>query len=286
MVFKSLWLTCLIAVVCVLSAVFMLYQRQAKRAASYEELLKKAGDFLSKTPVEEKWESKYGGVEISLDYVTFMMDPNDIEYISTGFAGAKIKFKDDITFYFAAPENSASAVENMLAIRDVSHMSIESLADSEEDRNNTKDLLSKLITYEGKKQAYFLQPVSGEEFVSMSKAEAAHYVAQLSLKVSSALFSKIVVFEASDIKGILLESIDGKNYAVEIYCKNKDIRQVVIVKIRDDVKVGQARQKVKSILASMRYTIEELPDEDALAKMSLEVLKKQKWYVEEDPDKD
>jgi len=241
----------------------------------YNKVLQAGGRNLYVVPVEETWENIPGGEEISLGYAVISIDPNEIESIRRIFsAGALIKLKSDAQYMFIPP-NVGFSKEELLS--SIPH------GLSENDRQMVEKEFLKYNTFEGKKEIYFTQPVTFRQFFRMDSLERVFYYGNLVIKSAIPHEGGIIIFEAPNIKGFMHRRTKNALLVCEIFSNKGEIQQAISVNLRV---IEEEEEKVKSILASLRYTMDELPSEEELEGMVKEAIEKLPWYVEEDKDKD
>ena len=275
---KKIKIIIIIATIFIVCAIILIFLWAAILVNRHNKILRFGKESLYVVPVEEEWEPLSSGEEISLGYATLRLEPNDIESVSMVFPDViKIKLKEDIQFVFMLP--TKGAFEDDLLPEMTKNLSVK-------DRRKLAEIMAKAVSFEGKKETCYTQPVSTWKYLNMDGIERGLYLSKLIVKwLKTNDGSEIVIYNTPHIKGILWGGvIDGGIFRAENFDKNYDIFQVIRIDLGVNKTSIRKDKKMKSILSSLRYTIGELPDEEELGIITKEALKKLPWYVEEDPE--
>jgi len=221
-------------------------------------------DLLETVPVEEVWEATEEGEEVWLGYMSFWLEPNEIESVEIDSMGYhSIELKDGIRLVFAMPKNEKT------------------VEDWQKDpivRSTREELQTSLNYYErfeGIKNACYVRPMTNLEYIWLEEQEREFYRSFLLLKRNVLNEKGIIIFETEDIQGIFRRGDEDNIRAqAEIFVKESKIQQEIDIVWITGLAEAEQEAKIKRILGSMRYLVEELPGEGELERMVMEAVER------------
>ena len=234
------------------------------QAKDHNRILALGGSRLEIVPMEEVWETKEEGKEISLGYMSLWLEPNEIESVRIDNMGYhSIELQDGVNLGFDLPFE-VKAVEEFMRNYGMTRKQAEEMSEAE--------------SFERRKEAFYTQPVSNFDYVRMRKNEQAHYFNDIAMKSNFAHDVKeVIIFDADQIQGIYHRgNLDDSMSYIDIFCRDSRIRQGIYVGSKIGVTEAEVEAKIKRILGSMRYLVEELPGEGELAAMVAEAVGRMK----------
>ncbi|MCP4709487.1 MAG: hypothetical protein GY869_12745 [Planctomycetes bacterium] len=224
----------------------------------HKHFLDMGGVYLEVVPVEEAWEAAEDREEISFGYMSVWLEPNEIDDIFVLNREITLTLKDGIQLKFLAPSEYTPippASSNM-SKADIAHW-------------------RQVYSYDGEVESCRVQPKSHLEYVWMSSLDQLLYTQQIYKKKNPLNQKGMVLFDSPEIKGIFRRgALNGDEFRVDIYGKGPDIKQIIDGSRVEGSFGAEQEAKIRRIVGSMRYLVDELPEEVELEAMVEEAVER------------
>ena len=248
----------IIAIICLCAFLWFIFVG-IRTAIKYRSTVNSFKDTVSVVPVEESWPALDTGSEISLSYLSFHLPTEQIALINNPLeATVQVVLNTGMVLVILPPITTQRQVTDAAA-PDFSPMD-----------------------FDWQKSICHVQPVGTFKFLRLDDESRTKHYKQIVKKGSNPFnYQGMVIFDAPQVQGILHRGDPQQSKMVcEIWSKNKNFYQAIAIASPEKGLTAQQESLAKTIIASIEYKIDSLPDITELQNNLLESIKSAPGFVE------